>query len=366
MKMKLAFTLFMVSGFLNLFAQTSPNCLNRDCEKDAEFDCYVSKDMCKSCIKHLTPKTYYTDFTGSNGVFNTRDASTGCQEWSMLTSGNNCCDNVNFNCRQRCNTVNQDKYPYKSYPRMVVSNGGRLGGEDQCIQMNCYPGDNIQAAKKNSRAEITIRPTIVPGETAWFAWSFKLPQDLGYDQDAVSCPNNKHSHFIIAQLHQYTDSKKQKISTACSQFHAPPFILNLTRNKKGTGYAVHVRYGVDCKEGKNRMTQKTDGDQSEKKNFFPVEQGEWYDVVLGTTWSTSNADGKIDVSVYRGSDGQLVFQSLDNRQANLYPDTEGGWLPNVLQMGVYRGDDYCTRSSVMIDEFSTAPAKKDLHIQWGK
>lgn len=342
-----------------LSAQDSKDCGSKNCIHESKLGCFVSSDPCNNCDKHLTGLNYYTDFTGTGDVFNT-PGSSGCPEWSMLTCGNNCCDNPNFNCKQKCNTINQTNYPYQRYPRMMVVNGGRLGGDDRCLQLNCYPGDHIQTQPKNSRSEITIRPTIVPGKTVWISWSFKLPVHLGYDQDKAACPSFKPTHFIIGQFHHYPRDKKQKISSSCSDNHAPPFILNLTKNKQGNGYFVGARYGVDCEQGKNKMR----GETENSKSVFPVELDTWYDVVLGITWSTDNSVGKIDVSIYKGETGDIVFESLNNYQANLYPDNAGGWMPNNLQLGVYRGDNFCTKSSIFIDEFSMAEGRTQLKAKW--
>jgi len=352
--------MIMCSQVYSQNSQKKDNCVSKNCIHDKEAGCYRSEDDCSKCQRHLTGTNYYNDFSPSDGIFNKVDPSTGCQEWAMLTCGNNCCDNPNFNCKQKCNNMNQEAYPYSKYPRLAVTEGGRLGGSDKCLVMNCYPNDHIQTESKNSRAEITIRPTIVPGKTQWFSWSFKLPADLGYEQDKQKCQGVKHTHFIIAQLHHYPKDKKQKISSACSKNHAPPFILNLTKDKNGAGYMVGVRYGVDCEQGKNRMR----GETAASKSNFPVVLDTWYDVVLGITWSTDNAEGKVDLSIYNSQTGEIVFQSLDNHQANLYPDNANGWMPNILQMGVYRGDNFCSKSSIYLDEFSMSEERKDLHCKW--
>jgi len=312
-------------------AQHTGDCVER--KRAGGRSCYMSARKADACEKSHTDSDYYQGFTTAGGTFNRPAEPGGCLPWRFFLAGDNCRDNEHFNPVQSCNTINPGK-PYAAFPRLAVEGGGRLGGDDRCVRITCYPGDNFHTNAANGRSEMVFRPGVKADSSYWYAWSFRLPGDFRLD-DRSSCsqPGFRYTHCIISQIH--TTEKEKAI---CDD-PGIPFNMNL-RSEKG-GLVVAVNFGALC------------GDQAQAhQGRFPVVRERWYDVVLNITWSADLMRSRMGISVYEEGAGNPVFETTATGVPGFFRDEGNGFL--IFHMGAYVGKKLCNPVSVQFDEFSFA------------
>jgi hypothetical protein len=334
-----SFRLLAVSALAVLetcHAQQAADCVER---RSGPSTCYMAKHPEGPCSKSFLATDYYQDFNGEGGVFNRPEGEGGCLPWRFHLAGDNCRDNPNFNPVQHCNALNPEK-PFSGYPRLSLDAQGRLGGDDRCATITCFPGDRVHTSEANGRSEMFLRPEAREGMMRWYAWSFRLPEGFRLDNRA-SCnhPSFDYTHCIIAQMH--TTEKEKQI---CGSRGKPGIPFNLNLRQEHDELLLAVNFGSLC------------GDQRRARHGrLRVEAGKWYDVVLGIAWSADPEKSRMEIELFEEGAAAAVFSKTVTGVPGFFQDEGNGFL--IFHLGAYVGKNFCHPVSVQVDEVSLAKEK---------